>query len=174
MSGNISKKARHELNKKVAFGFRKHCAKNGGMVVDNKKRTAKELDSDLQRRADAEDAVTAARAALSGAILAREQAEVATQDVFNAVRQSALFMFSSSPEILADFGLAPRKQRRTLTVEEKADAVTKAKQTKVARHVMGKRQRLQIRAEATPAVAAHPAANGAPIVNGAANDGGGK
>ncbi len=178
---NTNNQQRHEMNKKVAYGFRKHCAKNGGMTVNTKKRTAKEIDSDLQRRAGAEDAVTLARAALHGAVLERQKIEEETAAVFAAVRQTALIMFGNAPEILADFGLAPRKERRSLSVEEKTAAVDKQMLTKKARHVMGRRQRLEIRAEATPAVAAPtatpptpiaPIANGAPVANGAPHGGG--
>ncbi len=162
MSGNINNKVRHELNKQVASGFRKHCAKNGGMVVNNEKKSAKEIDSDLRRRAGAEDAVTLARAALHGAVLERQKIEAETNAVFAAVRQTALIMAGNTPEILADFGLSPRKGRRSLSLEEKTAAVDKQLLTKKARHVMGRRQRLEIRAEATPAVATEPAAPPAP------------
>jgi hypothetical protein len=150
MSGNDNNKVRHDKNKLVAGGFRKHMAANGGMTVDSKKKSPEEIDDDLTRRARAEDDVIAARATLRGAILKRKQIEGETKVVYEAVRQTAFVMFASSPEILADFGLAPRKAPRALTVDEKKVAAEKRVLTRKARHIMGTRQRKAIRAEASP------------------------
>ena len=150
MTTNISNKDRHDMNQMMASGWRKHCSKSGGLIVNTQKKSGKEIDSDLQLRSNAEDKVIAARAALHGAILERERIEEETADVFNAVRQTILIQYGTVPEVLADFGLAPKKQRRSRTLAEKVDAATRAQQTKEARHVMGKRQRLAIRAEVSP------------------------
>jgi len=166
-----SNTARQQMNKLVAAAYKKHCAKTGGMIIDREKTSANQISAELQKRADVEDKVTAARGVLHGAILERAQVEDDTQAVFDAVRQSALIMFASAPDILAEFGLAPKKERRGLTAEEKLAAVNKAKETRAARHTVGSRQRLQIRAEvvaphgaptqaATPAPVATPAPAG--------------
>ncbi len=89
-----------------------------------------------------------ARAALDGAIRARERVVAETQTVFDAVCSAAMFMYGSAPEILSEFGLAPKRPPRRLTLKEKADALAKAQRTRELRHVMGRRQRLRIRAEA--------------------------
>src|SRR5579864_7654019 len=150
MPGKTSNKARQDKNKLIAAGFQKHMAANGGMVVDSTKKSPEEIGTDLTQRAQAEDDVITARATLHGAVLKRKQIESDTKAVYQAVRQTALVMFASSPEILSDFGLAPRKAPRALTVEEKQAAAAKRKLTRAARHIMGTRQRQDIKAGATP------------------------
>jgi hypothetical protein len=150
MAGRISSKERRRKNELMAAGFRKHMARRGGLIVDSDDKTADDIEADLARRIQAEDAVTAAHAAHHGAVLARARIERETDKLYRAVRETALIMFASSPEILADFGLAPRKPPRALTVDEKVAAVAKAARTRALRHFMGRRQRLRIRADAAP------------------------
>jgi hypothetical protein len=57
--------------------------------------------------------------------------------------------FSQSPDVLADFGLTPRKARAQLTVEQKAAAVAKRAATREARHVMGRQQRKAVKGGVT-------------------------
>ncbi len=141
---------RHALDVRVAEGWDKHGQEAGGMVVDRRRRGVDEIAEDLHRRAAAEEEVRRARAALDGAIRARERVAKETQAVFDAVCSTARFAWSSSPEVLADFGLEPKKTPRRLTLEEKTDAVAKAQRTRELRHVMGCRQRLRIRAVVSP------------------------
>jgi hypothetical protein len=157
MSKNISHKVRHERNTKLAEGFRKHLAADGdGLIIHRKKRANREIDADLQRRIDAQDKVTAVRAMLQGAIMERERVEAETEAVYAAVRQTAFIMYGDAPAILSDFGLAPARARRALTVGEKADAAAKALRTRAARHTMGRRQRLRIRADTDPGATPTP------------------
>ena len=86
-NNKINKKVAHELNQKVAVGFRKHCAKSGSVFFNNKKWSAKEVDSDLQRRSGGEDAVQAARLALHAAVLERDKIEDQTAEVFDGIRR---------------------------------------------------------------------------------------
>ena len=136
MSGDYSKKERHEMHVRTAAGYRKHCRGkgDGGMIIHQKKRTSAQIAADLDRRAEADDAVAAARAALAGALLARERILEETQEVYDAVRTMVRIAFGSSPQVLADFGLAPAKPRRRGTVEERLAAIEKAKTTRAARH----------------------------------------
>ncbi len=150
MPGDYSKKERHDMHEALAHGFRKHCVKDGGMIINTKKRTGAKIASELERRAAAEDAVGAARAALQAALDDRDRIEKETQEYYDAVRAMVFVAFGKSPEILVDFGLEPAKPPRQLTTEEKKAAVEKARATRAARHVMGRRQRLKIRAEPAP------------------------
>ena len=59
--------------------------------------------------------------------------------------------FSTSPDVLADFGINP-KARTPLTVEAKAAAVAKRTATRAARHTMGSRQKEGIKGDVTGVV----------------------
>jgi hypothetical protein len=144
MNNRISKKAQHDANKRFADGYRKHCMSDPGIMLNRQHKTADDIATELERRADAGTNVATARGAWQGAILERAKVEAETEDLFEAVRHAVLFHFGNAPDVLADFGLEPRKPRREPTVAEKADAVSKAARTRIARHTMGRRQRLRI------------------------------
>ena len=62
--------------------------------------------------------------------------------------------YGRSPDQLAQFGLAPPKQRRALTVEEATTKVAKAKSTRKARGTMGKKKKLAIKGDVVGIVTA--------------------
>jgi hypothetical protein len=160
---------------KLMAGFRKH-GKGLTFNVAGKRYTVPDILRLLQGRIDAGDTVSAAKAAFHAAVAA-DRAEVeSTEPLLAAIRQTLLITLSASPEVLADFGLAPKKPRRALTVKEKSVAVEQAQATRVARHTMGSRQKRLVTGDATPrepAPAAPPLAASTPpppsatVVNGA-------
>jgi hypothetical protein len=70
--------------------------------------------------------------------------------------------FGSSPDVLADFGLAP-KARAQVTVEAKAVAAAKRKATRAARHTMGPKQKKGITGVVPDAIVI-PTRASAPVV----------
>jgi hypothetical protein len=52
--------------------------------------------------------------------------------------------FGNQPDVLADFGLVPRKAPTPLTVEQKAAAAAKRKATRAARNTMGAVQKKKV------------------------------
>jgi hypothetical protein len=183
MTSRISNKVRQNAFKLLVEGFREHCMNDGGVIVNQQKKSAEEVAGDLQRRAEAEDKVSVARGALKGAILDREKVEAETAAVYHIVRQIVLAQFAGAPDILAKFGLAPPKPRKPRTVEEKLTTVQKSASTRVARHTMGPKQRLKITGDhptpegpQAPAPAPHTPATPptpiAPLANGPPTGGG--
>jgi hypothetical protein len=78
--------------------------------------------------------------------------------------------FGKSPDVLADFGLKPRKMKTPLTIEQKAAAAAKRKATRAARHTMGTSQKKKVKgttivtptdSKASPPVAPGPVASAA-------------
>src|SRR5262249_2801989 len=63
------------------------------------------------------------------------------------VKHTLLGMFGTSPEILADLGIADPRPRRTLTTDELALAAERAKATRVVRHTLGPKQRLKLKGQ---------------------------
>ena len=154
------------------------------MIVEGQKRTATDIISVLQELIDAHEAVNAVRAALHGALQGEQQKEGVTAVTVSAVRQLALYTFGSQPEVLADFGIAPRKSKRVRTTREKLGAVDTALETRKARHTLGRKQREAIHGSAplvttvvtppSPGVPApHLNGSSAPMPNGAPQNGGG-
>ena len=60
--------------------------------------------------------------------------------------------FGESPEVLADFGLLPKKVRKPLTVEQLAAAKAKRAATRKARGTTSKKQKLAVKGDVTGVV----------------------
>jgi len=70
--------------------------------------------------------------AAKDALTALHQVKVTADPVFKDYRDQLLLRFGSASQMLADFGLAPPKARKPLTVEQKAAAKAKRKATRLA------------------------------------------
>jgi len=70
--------------------------------------------------------------------------------------------FSKSPDVLVDFGLAPKQAATPLTVEQKAARVAKGKATRQARGTMGKKKKLAVHGDVTGVVVT-PVTASAPV-----------
>jgi hypothetical protein len=154
MSTTNSKQDRLHSDKLLVDGYRKHLSGAGALVVGGASHAPADIDADLQARVDARNAVTLARAALSGVVTADEATQQRTALIAEAVRQTALIRFAGQPDVLAEFGLKPKKVRRPLTAEQALDAVNKRRQTRKARKTLGKRQKAQVHGDPAPAAPA--------------------
>ena len=99
----------------------------------------------------------AARAALKAKLVVERNQAPSLRVIISAYRTFVLATFGNSPQILADFGLSPRKAKAPLTVEAKAQVVALNKATRVARHTTGPKARAKIKGQ-VPA----PANSGTP------------
>ena len=72
--------------------------------------------------------------------------------------------FGKSPDVLADFGLQPKKTSTPLTIDQKAAAAAKRAATRAARHTMGTKQKKNVKGTITTIVA--PTPSNAPVVTG--------
>jgi hypothetical protein len=130
-------------DKALIAGVEKHFGE-GSVRIDGRTYTHAQLLKVLQRRVDATNAITAARAALATAILDEERERATTKAVVDGIRQLAFVMFGSAADGLADFGLSPRR-RTHLTGEQLAARTAKAAATRKARGTLGPKQRLRIK-----------------------------
>jgi hypothetical protein len=87
--------------------------------------------------------------------------QVQVDPVVQGYRDLLVAMFGQASQMLADFGLSPRKVRAPLTVEQKAAAKAKAEATRKARGTKGPKAKLAIKGTAA-VPAAEPAAPVAP------------
>ena len=99
--------------------------------------------SKLQTLIDLRSDVDAAKATATAKIATETAQAPALLALMGALGSYVKATFGSSPDVLADFGLAP-KARAQVTVETKAVAAAKRKATRAARHTMGPKQKKAI------------------------------
>jgi hypothetical protein len=148
--------------KQLITGTKAHYP-NGSeqLTIGGATRTVSEFTALLQSFVDLREAVDAAKAA-SEAKLEAERAQAPSLRGFIATFVKGTF--GNSPEVLADFGIRPRKAPAPLTAEQKAVAVEKRKATRAARHTMGKNQRKGVKGAVQVTVTTTPLAEPQPVV----------
>ncbi len=162
-------------------GLNKHLASAGQILLASGTYTPAQITTLLQSivtlRSDVDAAKALAQAKLA-TLRAQMPAKRIVSDAFVSFVRAA---FGNSPDVLADFGLTPKKAPTPLTVEEKAAAAAKRTATRAKRNVMGSKQRKAVKGDVTgvvvtPIVApapVTPASNGAsaPATSGGAANG---
>jgi hypothetical protein len=101
----------------------------------------------LKARIAARAAVASAKASYQAVVKASRDENAQSQPVVSNVREAIKLMFAGQIDVLADFGLKPRKARTPLSPEEKAASVAKGKATRKARHTMGPKAKARITGE---------------------------
>jgi hypothetical protein len=126
--------------KQLIAGTAKHLASTPNIVLSGSSFTPDQITSKLQQlvnlRADAE----AAKAAAAAKIATEKAQAPALIALLSECESFAKVTFGSSPDVLADFGIAP-KTSAAPTAETKAAAVVKRAATRAARHTMGPKQK---------------------------------
>jgi len=126
--------------KRFIAGTAKHLGSMAQVTLLRSSFTPTQIESKLQALVDMRSDVDAARAT-AAAKLANETAQTpALLALMGALESFVQAAFGASPDVLADFGLAP-KARAQVTVEAKAVANAKRKATRAARHTMGPKQK---------------------------------
>jgi hypothetical protein len=152
-SGKSTKTSRTARAALLITGARKHFGSREILRYASTQHTSDEVTAGLQTLVDLRNEVEAAKAVLAAKLHAEEAhapALCADMDAFEAFVRAA---FGNSPDVLADFGLAPRKPPTPLTTEQQAVAVAKRKATREARGTVGKRARLRIKGDVVDVVA---------------------
>jgi hypothetical protein len=159
-------------------GTKKHFTSASPLAFASASYTPAQVEASLQTFIDLRSGVDAAKAETKTK-LAAEAAQSSTLRTFMSAFESFVrSAFSNSPDVLADFGLKPRKARTQLTVEQKAAADAKRKATREARNVMGSKQRLAVKGDVTGVIvtpvkaAAAPAPSTSPAAHPAGTTGG--
>ncbi len=154
----------------LVAGTRKHFA-NGTQVLtfsgEFANVTVDGAVAELQKLIDNRTATTAARATVKDKVAAERAATPALVAFMNAYEALVRFMFGNDTTSLADFGLAPRKQRAPKTSVDKAAAAAKAKATRAARGTKGPKAKKSVKGNVTgiivtPVTESTPAAPEAP------------
>lgn len=164
---NINRTYRINAIIQLLTGFAKHWTL-GGLHVNSETLKPKEVTASLQAVIDAAARVAEARGALDAALHDEEVAIAENADIITCLKQVVTNAFKNKPDVLADFGLRKRN-RKELTVEEKANAVAKLRATREARGTLGKRQKADIHGDPVvhPASPSPPPPPIVPVLNGA-------
>jgi hypothetical protein len=126
--------------RKFIAGTSKHLGSMTQVSLAGSSFTPGQITSTLQAVIDLHTEVEAAKAT-AAAKIANEDAHLTTaRALMSALESFVRAIFGSAPDVLADFGLAPRANGQ-VTVEARAVAVAKGKATRSARHTMGSEQK---------------------------------
>jgi hypothetical protein len=143
----INKKARVSADDKLRSGVETHL-KPEGVFLDGRTHTRDELVTMFSERTEATRSAQVAKAAYEKAV-ADERAKLEeTNPTVYALREVLHLMYRSQFEVLADFGLSRRKDRKDRTLEEKAKTLEKMRATRRARRTVGPKKRLEIHGDA--------------------------
>jgi hypothetical protein len=140
------------LAEQVLAGIQKHFSAVASVTFGNATFTPAQIEASFQTLIDLRTAVNDARTATQ-AKLATEAAQAPPLS-----RQLSAFVayvkatFGETPDVLADFGLKPKKVATPLTIEQKATASARRAATRAARHTMGSRQKADVKGTVTTIV----------------------
>jgi hypothetical protein len=141
-------------DQKLMDGLNKHAQAIPFLLIAGAQVPITQIVATLQARLDATKVVAPARASWQALVQAERDERAKTKALISAVKQALLLAFAGQIDVLADFGLTPRK-KVVRTPAEKQAATTKARATRKARHTMGSKQKAEITGEnpqGTPAV----------------------
>ncbi len=128
---------------KMSDGLTKHASTIPQLVIGAVSMTPADVSTKLESRIAVAQAVDSTRATWRNAVAVDDTATEQLKPFLSGLRQTLLAAFSGQVDVLADFGLTPRK-KAVLTTTERAAAALKAKATRAARGTLGKNQKADI------------------------------
>jgi hypothetical protein len=140
-------------------GTEKHTP-NGQFTLGNVAYSTASLVQLFKSLVDAMTAQNVADAAAKEALVAVRDVDTKVHSVVTAYRKYLLTTYGSAAQTLADYGLAPAKAPKPLTVEAKSASVALNQATRLARGTVGPVARLKVKgtvAAKTEQVSAPPA-----------------
>jgi len=149
----------------LVAGTQKHSP-NGSFTFGGATYTAANLVQLFQELAAAIANVDVAKAGWQDALKSMNDAHAKAVPVLREYQSWLAVTYGNAPATLADYGLAPRKVPTPPSADVKAAAVAKREATRQARHTMGTKQRLQVKATVAPTAATPAAPASAPVAAG--------
>jgi hypothetical protein len=135
---------------KLIVGLQKHEQTMPSLTIGGTLYKTPDVVSVLQALINSAQTVISSKATWQANIVMDDNVRAKNKAVLSGLRQSLLVAFGNSVDVLADFGMTPRKVPAARTPEEKAAVTAKAAATRAARHTMGKKQKAQIKGSAAP------------------------
>jgi hypothetical protein len=137
------------LAETLAAGTQKHLSTIAQLVVGGGTYTPSQVEAQLNALATLRNDVDAAKATVKAKLSLEAAQAPALRTFLVAFVGYVRSAFGSSPDVLADFGLAPKKVPMPLTVEQKTARVAKAKATRAARGTKGPKAKLAVKGNVT-------------------------
>jgi hypothetical protein len=136
-------------DQQVINGIRQELQSMTTLYLASQTFTPQSLEVAVQRRIALANGILTAKAAWEQAIADYETSDAETTRIVSDLRHLVIAAFGPDSEKLATFGFVPPKVP-TLTPEQRALAVKRAKATRKARNTMGKKQKALIKGEVPP------------------------
>jgi hypothetical protein len=152
----LSKPSLASQAQKLQQGVKKHLGKVKAVTLGGESYSPSQINAALQTLVDGASDLDTKKAAFHGAVEAQNKALASARPVMQGLASYVYLTYGNANEVLADFGLSPRKKRQA-TVETKAQAIKKAAATRAAGGTKGKRENGE---SATTAPATIPPASG--------------
>ena len=134
---------------KLAAGTQKHLSTVTQVLVGSGTFTPAQVETQLQAFSTLRTDVDTAKAAVKAKLVDEAAQAPPLRAFFIAFIAFVRAAFGNSPDILADFGLQPKKVRVPLTALQKAAAAAKRKATREARGTKGPKAKLAVTGNVT-------------------------
>jgi hypothetical protein len=131
-------------DQKLVDGLTKHSDLFEWLVIDGRKYSNSELIAELQESLRVSKAAVAATVAGRAAVKADADRRLTSEPFTGNVQRALHAALAGSVDMLADFGLKPRKVA-VISPEDKQRATQRALATRAARHTMGPKQKQAIK-----------------------------
>ncbi len=125
---------------------------NGTFTLNGQSYTSSSLTSLLESVSAALAKTSAAEATWHDTLQQERTLRSQVAPVLAAYTNLLHATYGSSPAILAEYGLTPRKARAPLTAKKQAAAAAKSAATRQARHTMGSQQKKDVKGNVTGVV----------------------
>ncbi len=157
------KQTQAALAEQLVAGTSKHFTSATPLVIAGASYTPAQVEALLQTLVNLRTDVETAQATARAKVAAEEAQAPALLTFMGAFETFVKATFGNAPDVLASFGIPPKKARAPLTAEQKAAATAKRNATRAARNVMGSQQRKAVKGDVagivvTPLVAPKPVA----------------
>jgi hypothetical protein len=151
MSGTTSRPSKAATLARVQAiiaGTQKHTP-NGSFTIGNATFTTQSLVQLLQGLADAIAKANEAQASAKEAVAALRLEQAKVDPVLLDYTRILIATYGTAVQMLADYGLQPRKARKPLTSAQNTAAVAKRDATRKARGTTSKKQKLAVHGDVT-------------------------
>jgi hypothetical protein len=149
---NTGKKTATDLAKTLIAGTQKRLANGGPLQFAGGTFTPTQIVDELSKLVTLRADVDAARAATTTKVDAERAQLPALRAFMLGFVQALRVLFGTQADVMADFGLPPKKARTPLTVEQKAAAAAKRKATRTARGTKSAKAKKGIKGDVTGVV----------------------
>jgi hypothetical protein len=153
MTTKINSKAKEMARAtQLVAGMQKHLASVTSLMLKSAVYTTGQIAGALQTLVALHSAVETAKSVEKAKLAAVRAQAPALRSLMAALVSYVLLTFGESPDVLADFGLEPRKTRTPLTTEQQAVAIAKRTATRKARGTKGKKARMAVKGDVVDVV----------------------